>query len=72
VARLLMTAGAVLFLAGAAAELAAKFGIRLGRLPGDIVWEGKNVKVFFPVVTMILVSVALTLILNLIARFVKK
>ncbi|MCO6498022.1 MAG: DUF2905 domain-containing protein [Chitinophagaceae bacterium] len=41
----------------------------LGRLPGDIRIEGKNSKFYFPVVTMIIISVVLTLIVNLIRRW---
>lgn len=70
-ARLLMIAGALLFAAGAALFVASKLGIPLGRLPGDISWQGKNVRVFAPVTTMIVVSVVLTVILNLISRFWK-
>jgi hypothetical protein len=33
---------------------------RLGRLPGDIVIEGKNGRFYFPVVTCILISVVLS------------
>jgi hypothetical protein len=40
----------------------------LGRLPGDIVVKKKSFTVYFPVVTMILLSIVLTLILNLISR----
>lgn len=40
-----------------------------GRLPGDIRIERENVKVFFPITSMILISLALTLILNLLRRF---
>jgi Protein of unknown function (DUF2905). len=65
----LMAAGALLFLAGALVWAAARFGLPLGRLPGDVSWQGKNVKVFAPFTTMIVVSVVLTLILNLISRF---
>ena len=35
----------------------------LGKLPGDIQYSNDNVKVFFPITTMILVSVALSVIL---------
>jgi len=35
--------------------------LRLGRLPGDIVIEGKNSRVYFPVVTCLLISVVLSL-----------
>jgi hypothetical protein len=67
-----MTTGAVLFLAGAAIWAISKLGLPLGKLPGDIVWETKNVKVYFPFVTMIVVSVVLTAILNIIARIGRK
>ncbi len=70
-ARLLMIAGALLFVVGAALFIASKLGIPLGRLPGDISWQGKNVRVFAPITTMIVVSVVLTVILNLISRFGK-
>ena len=40
-----------------------------GRLPGDLRIERENVRVFIPFTSMILVSIALTLILNLIRRF---
>ena len=40
-----------------------------GRLPGDIRIERQNVKVYFPITSMILLSLALTLLLNLLRRF---
>ncbi len=65
-ARYLMLGGIVLFLIGGGAYLAAKFGLPLGRLPGDIRIEGENGSFYFPIATSILVSVVLTIILNLI------
>ncbi len=44
---------------------------RLGRLPGDIAIQGKNGTFYFPIVTCVLLSVALTLIMwvvNLLRR----
>lgn len=41
----------------------------LGRLPGDIVVEKENVRVYFPIVTMIILSVVLSLIFSLGSRF---
>jgi Protein of unknown function (DUF2905) len=41
----------------------------IGRLPGDIRIEKEHTRFYFPVTTMILVSVLLTIILNLIRRF---
>lgn len=42
-----------------------------GRLPGDLIWQRGNVKAFAPIGTMLLLSLLLTLILNLIARWRK-
>lgn len=70
-ARLLVIGGIVLILVGGGVYLAAKFGIPLGRLPGDIRIEGKNGSFYFPIVSSIVVSILLTIILNLIARFFK-
>jgi hypothetical protein len=41
----------------------------LGRLPGDILIERENLRIFIPLGTMILLSLLLTLVLNVIARF---
>jgi hypothetical protein len=54
--------GALLWIAGRQGGLP----LRLGRLPGDIAYQGKNGSFYFPVVTCILLSVALTLILWLV------
>jgi len=39
-----------------------------GRLPGDIRFEGENTRVYVPIVSMVLVSLVLTLVLNVIRR----
>jgi hypothetical protein len=72
IARYLMLGGIVLFLLGGGIYLAAKFGIPLGRLPGDIRIEGQNGSFYFPITSSILVSVILTIIVNVIARLIKK
>jgi Protein of unknown function (DUF2905). len=41
----------------------------IGKLPGDIRVEKENFKFYFPITTMILLSLALTLIINLIKKF---
>jgi len=68
ISRYLMFAGIVLFLIGGGMYLAVKFGIPLGRLPGDIRIEGENGGFYFPVTSSILVSVILTVVVNLIVR----
>jgi hypothetical protein len=40
-----------------------------GRLPGDIRIERESVRVYIPLVSMLVISLALTLLLNLIRRF---
>lgn len=42
--------------------------IDVGNLPGDLVYENENVRVYVPVATMIVLSVVLTLLLNLALR----
>ncbi len=41
----------------------------VGRLPGDISIESGNTRVYFPIVTMIVVSVVLSLVLAVARRF---
>lgn len=72
IARYLIIGGIVLILIGGGVYLAAKFGLPLGRLPGDIRIEGENGSFYFPITTSILVSILLTIILNVIVRLVKK
>jgi len=65
----LLGLGVLLVIVGAGLLLAARFGVPLGRLPGDISYRGKNVSVFFPLGTSILISVVLSLIFYLISKF---
>jgi hypothetical protein len=64
--RVLLIIGVVLAVVGGLAML----GVRLpfGRLPGDIAIEGERGGFYFPIVTMIIVSVVLTVLLNLFIR----
>ncbi|WP_243664068.1 DUF2905 domain-containing protein [Rhodothermus marinus] len=39
-----------------------------GRLPGDFSWEKGNFRIYFPLGTMLLVSLVLTILLNLLLR----
>jgi hypothetical protein len=41
----------------------------IGRLPGDVRIEKENFRFYFPLTTMILASVLLTILVNLIKRF---
>jgi hypothetical protein len=72
IGRYLMIGGVILFIVGGLVFLAAKFGIPFGRLPGDIRIERDGFSFYFPLASSILVSVVLTILLNLIVRFLKK
>jgi len=65
----LLGLGILIVLIGAFLMLADRFGLPLGRLPGDISWRGKNVSFYFPLGTCILLSIVLSAILYLISRF---
>jgi hypothetical protein len=66
--KLLLVVGGVIILVGAALLLAGRFNLPLGRLPGDIVYRGKNTAFYFPLTTCIVISVVLSLILWLLGR----
>ena len=67
--KLLLGLGLLLIVIGAALVIAARFGLPLGRLPGDLSYRGKNVTVFIPLGTSILISVLLSIFLYLVSRF---
>jgi hypothetical protein len=66
--KFLLIAGAILVVAGLLAwALQGKLGW-LGRLPGDIRVERENFRFYFPITTMILISVLLNLIIWVVRR----
>ena len=65
----LLGAGILLVIVGGALVFGARLGLPFGRLPGDIAYRGKNVSIFFPLGTSILLSLVLSVILYLISRF---
>ena len=64
--RFLITLGVVLVIVGLLWPVLNKLG--LGRLPGDIVIERENFRLYFPLATSLLLSVILSVILWLINR----
>jgi DUF2905 family protein len=65
---LLIIAGIVLAGAGLLIVLAPNIP-GLGRLPGDIHIDSGNVQIFIPLGTMIVVSIVLTILLNVFGFF---
>jgi hypothetical protein len=67
--KLLIVFGVLLLLAGVVLILLGRANLPLGRLPGDIVYRGKNTAFYFPLATSIVVSVLLSLVLYVLGRF---
>ena len=64
--RMLILLGGMLLVAGIA--LTAFGGLGIGRLPGDLVYRRGNFTFYFPLMTSILLSIALSLLLWLFRR----
>jgi len=68
-AKLLILLVAALLLAGILLLVVGRLHLPLGRLPGDILYRGKNTTFYFPLATSILLSLLLTLILYVIGKW---
>ena len=66
--KLLIILGIVLVVAGVLLTLLGRTNLPLGRLPGDILYRGKNTTFYFPLATSILLSVILSLVLYFVNR----
>jgi hypothetical protein len=69
--KILILAGGLLVLVGALVWLLSGTGL-IGRLPGDIRIERPGFTCIFPLASMILLSIFLTIVLNVILRMMKK
>ncbi|HOF20277.1 MAG TPA: DUF2905 domain-containing protein [Bacteroidales bacterium] len=67
--KILIITGIILIIAGLILYFAGNKLSWLGHLPGDIRVEKENMRFYFPLTTMILVSVLLSLILYLLRKF---
>jgi hypothetical protein len=67
-----MIAGISLFLIGGLIFLFSRMGINLFQLPGDIRLQSGNISCLVPIVSTILLSILLTLILNIAIRYLDK
>jgi hypothetical protein len=66
--KMLVALGGILVIAGAVLILAGRTNLPIGRLPGDIIYRGKNTTFYFPLATSIVISVVLTIVMYLIGR----
>lgn len=70
--RLLLIIGGSIALIGLLFMVGGRLFPWLGRLPGDIRYQGGNVSCFIPIATSILLSIILTVVLNLVIRLLNR
>ena len=66
---MLLVLGVALVVIGGIVMLLGRTGLLLGRLPGDILYRGKNATFYFPLATSIVLSILLSVILLFVSRF---
>jgi hypothetical protein len=71
-ARLLIIIGLAIAFVGLILLVAIRFFPWLGNLPGDLRFEGERFKVYFPLATMLLISILGTIILNIVIRIFRR
>jgi hypothetical protein len=69
--KMLVLVGGTIIIVGLALALLGRTNLPLGRLPGDIVYRGKNTVFYFPLATSIFLSVVLSILLYVIGRLRK-
>lgn len=69
--KVLVLLGGAIVIVGLALMLLGRTNLPIGRLPGDIIYRGKNTTFYFPLMTSIVISVVLTLLLYVIGRIRK-
>ena len=69
VGRLLIGLGIALVIAGIVVLLLERAGLGLGRMPGDFAYRGRNVQVWFPIGTCILLSIVLSVVFYLLSKW---
>jgi hypothetical protein len=66
--KMLVLLGGIIVVVGLSLILLGRTGLPIGRLPGDIVYRGKNTTFYFPLATSIVVSVVLSILMYVIGR----
>jgi hypothetical protein len=67
--KLLIVLGVVMVVAGVGLTVMGRWNLPLGRLPGDIVYRGKNTTFYFPLATSVVLSVVLSIVLYVLGRW---
>lgn len=68
--RVLLYLGGGLVLLGGVVLLLGRV-VNLGSLPGDFAYEGENVRIYVPFGTMLVLSIVLTVLVNLVLRLMQ-
>ena len=68
--KILLIIGGMIVLAGLVILIFGKTGF-IGKLPGDILIQKGNFTFYFPLVTFLILSIVLTIIVNVIIRLFK-
>jgi len=71
-ARMVAVFALILLVVAGLLFLAAKFNISLGKFPGDLVIRRGNFTCAVPLVSSLLISIVITVILNILLAFMKK
>jgi hypothetical protein len=66
--RMLIVVGLVIAALGLLLMVGERLPVRLGRLPGDIVYRGRNTTFYFPLMTCLLLSLILSVVMWIFRR----
>jgi len=66
--KMLVLLGGIVVLVGLLLIVFGRTNLPLGRLPGDIIYRGKNTTFYFPLATSVVISVVLSILLYVVGR----
>ena len=69
--KVLVFVGGTVVIVGLALILLGRTNLPLGRLPGDIVYRGKNTSFYFPLATSLVISVVLSVLMYFVGKLRK-
>lgn len=69
--KLLVFLGGTIVIVGLVLVLLGRTNLPIGRLPGDVVYRGRNTTFYFPLATSIVISVVLSILLYVVGRLRK-
>ena len=70
IGRIIIVCGIILLILGSMVILGGKYNI-IGKMPGDLLLDKENIKIYFPITSMLLISLTITIVYNIINRILK-